>query len=95
MFQSLIGRLKTALGGLCRATAFGMFQSLIGRLKTRPDAQQLAHPRAFQSLIGRLKTAKPNAQAPRKPSFQSLIGRLKTRERERAREQGVGCFNPS
>ena len=56
LFQSLIGRLKTAKGYGASAGEGG-FQSLIGRLKTIVAQHAIRGVPKFQSLIGRLKTS--------------------------------------
>ena len=56
MFQSLIGRLKTAIARTVLRPFGGAFQSLIGRLKTQFPLEVQAKVLEFQSLIGRLKT---------------------------------------
>ena len=55
VFQSLRGRLKTALMVYCWQGAY-KFQSLRGRLKTGVDRLGICAIIQFQSLRGRLKT---------------------------------------
>ena len=55
-FQSLTGRLKTAVGFQVATVAI-LFQSLTGRLKTEEFSKMLERVLLFQSLTGRLKTA--------------------------------------
>ena len=54
-FQSLIGRLQTAVAD-AKAHSVKKFQSLIGRLQTGHDRGRGAGVAGFQSLIGRLQT---------------------------------------